>query len=458
MADKKKVDTKYLILRSNGYTMSYRYPKKLLAYPQFQTGSPFFTKKLDTDSLTRARLARDIILARFNSVLLGDGYEAWKETIDYQAKQFISGNIHIEHYKGEADKKYEADEVDEADEARYLYRSMATEQILDSAIKSSGYKNDDSGRPHTITPTQQIQLDILAGRIPKKHSGLLHISKLAMAEKKRKGRSDATLIKIKSAVRWLLLAINKSDIQLTELSRRMIKTALDETDVSGNTKAGHIVGLRAVWSYAVDHELISDDIKNPTVGHKNSLLDQQSHDPYTQEEIYQLWNAATGELRQLIHIAATSGARISELYSIELENTSKEYNKPTWAIMQKSAGKNESARRVIPVHHSIDIDKYKPYQEKLAALTYQFGKLVDRELGIRKVDRTERIRKLTFHSIRTSVIDTLHKADNANHLAIDAMVGHKQTQAKIGSAFTYLHSASNRQAVDRAVQSIVWNP
>jgi hypothetical protein len=437
-----KPEAKYLTLRADGsYLFKRRVPPDLRKHPIF-LNREWYSKNLGHVSLTKARLARDAILLQFRQMNLDDTHATYVTQITQELQQFIAGNTHMPEH-----------------EAWELFRSMEADKITDRAI--ADYGHTPKGHPVQLSDNQQAQLDVLAGRESKQKMGLKHTSEQLIASRKKvggKGASESALNKMSEAVTWFLASIKKKDIQLVDITYTMVSQALENSGRKGNTKMGYSYGLAQCWKYAKKRSIGPREMISPFEGHEISKDDADNNDLYTKAELYQLYLASTGELRQLIHMGATTGARLEEILTAELHLKTLLYDKPAWYICFKTKGKNEAAKRIVPVHESIDIDSYAPFTVKRATLQSQFVRLRTSLLGKRIEPLTGKVRRLTFHSFRTSIETELRRRPGFDRMASDAMMGRKQTQASAGSAASYLQSPYELKAIAGIVELIEWKP
>jgi integrase len=436
--DKPGVDTKYLQLRGQVYYLAYRIPAKLKQYPQFE-GMTYYHQNLQTDSPSIARSLRDEIIAKLNSNIVDGGYESTKLMILARADSFAKQNPHLET---ELENGTPQD----------VFRSLLTDAILDAAGKRYGV-HPDTGHPLKMTPTQQVELDVLANKKPTYQTGLRHIATRAAANRKKGGKSDSVAAAIIKGAKWLCAINSVADMQITGITWNMVDEALNRTKLAGSTKKTNLYGLNQCFKFAMKLEIVPRDAINPFAGHEIDLSDTKNNLPYTKAEIYSLYNAATGDVRRFIHAAATTGCRIDEILTM----------KPVivdgihcWSVKPDGDGKTKNATRTIPMHPSINPADYAtPYPLGKQSYNNKLGVLVDRILP-NQTDSLSKPRRT--HSFRTSVIQELVRERGFDILSVGAVTGHETNARNAGSAASYLQDKMAVRLMVAIVAAIEWNP
>jgi hypothetical protein len=346
------IDDKYLTLRGKSYLFKYRIPKHLL--PHWKGKNPH-TATIPTDSLVQAKQIRDQLLTKIQSCGIPSSYEDTVSNLLAEIEQFTMDNPHLQDAEGD-------------------YRSIEIDKILDKP------KPDEH---------DQLHLDALAERRPKSHSGLLYLTNEVAKLKISEGLAPSTIEKLRCATRWYLRCIGKKDVQITEVTKATVASALVHSKhLSGGAKDGHLIYLSAIWDHAVELELVTDS-KKPTKKHRY-LRDKESYDPYTKAEVYALYRGAGegSELQRMIAIAMTTGMRFSEILDAEiLTSEGIQY----WAIKYKSKGKTATSTRTIPIHNSLlaEMDKYRvPIRRGRQSLSHQMKALIDMVITNKVDNRT----------------------------------------------------------------------
>jgi hypothetical protein len=424
-------DTKYLQKRGRIWWIYYAIPKRLKNNPRF-INTTTYTASLHTDSLRRAKIARDVIIAKFDTYATDD-YSAWQAAIAEQLDRFIQDNPHLDTQDA---------------------RGIMLEDVLQAARERFG-TNPDDGSPKQLSASDEHQIAILGNKPQTASGSLVALGIRASVGKKNAGKANATVNKINNSVRWFLATRAVSDMQITDITHDIVSDAIAASlrSCSGSTIAGYLYGLNQVYKIAKKSKLVTGD--SPFDDHEFSL-DKQSFDPFTKQEIYQLYQAATGPLQRLIHAAATTGARLSELHgaAVAVPNG---VDYPCWHIAYRHKGKNASSTRIVPIHSSINIADYADgYGVCTSTLSTQFKELVKRVITNKNMAVSGRARKLSLHSFRTSVTTELTTVHRVAPILAKAITGHA-SGASLGSIETYI-SLDDMAMKKSLVELIVWEP
>lgn len=314
----KPKDTKHLQLRHNTWWLYYKIPKHLKVLPQFENHPALYTESLHTDSLTKAKQRRNAIIYNLNKAS-DTPYDAWEQEIISRSKQFTKDNPQLNDCVS--------------------YESLMVDKIHDEAIKQSGV-DQLTGEPNRLTDEQQLKLDVITKKKPEKHKRLRFILDKVVSEKEANGLAAKSVSKIKRGIDWFLEHLLQDDIDITVIDYDQVHDFLvmgQNNGVSGSTLNGYLYGLRQVYDRAKKSKLVNGDSPFSNHGIPNN---SEPYDPFTYDEIYQMYNAAEDDLKVLIHAAATTGARLGELMTAEVLIPST-YDKPCWLFKFKDKGKTE---------------------------------------------------------------------------------------------------------------------
>ncbi|SFJ88195.1 hypothetical protein SAMN04488079_102166 [Methylophaga sulfidovorans] len=263
-----------------------------------------------------------------------------------------------------------------------------------------------------------------------------NLTKAVVRESEARGLAKKTISKLERSSSWLLESLMLTDIDIDQIEYEQVNDCLIaelEAGVSGSTLNGHLWGLSKMWSRAKRAKLVSGD--NPFTGHKISKKGK-SYDPFTMEEIRDLYQHADPEFKTLIHAGATTGARIGEMLRAEVKVL---HDQPCWLFNFKEKGKTEQSTRIVPLHESLDLPEgftFKiPYRTALRTMREH----VDKVLGTRHHELTGEPRKLSFHSFRSTIITQLRRMRYSDK-AIGSITGHLgEDSSKGGSLPVYDH-------------------
>ncbi|AUZ84172.1 tyrosine-type recombinase/integrase [Methylophaga nitratireducenticrescens] len=291
-----------------------------------------------------------------------------------------------------------------------------------------------------VVEREQAAAMALFGAKPVTGTSLQHLTKLVLKESAIHGKSKKTISKIKRGVDWYLEHIIQDDIEITLIDYDQVREFINAdliAGVAGSTLKGHLYGLRQIWNRAKQSRIVSGE----SPFHEHTIrVESKSYSPYTYHEIYELYNNAKGELKTLIHAAATTGARADELLTAEVKTPST-FNHPCWFIKLKQKGKTKQSTRVVPVHHSMDLSDGFQFKMKYKTAQTQMKELQENVFGTLMDELTEEPRKLTLHSLRSTVITELVVKHRINEKVVGGITGHiGGGSSRVGSLRGYIHT------------------
>lgn len=427
----KPKDTKHLQLRYNTWWLYYRLPKHLKDLPQFENKGAIYTVSLKTDSLTKAKRLRDAIIYNLNESK-EDLYESWEREIINRSKEFDENHPHLE--------------------GEFGYTDLLIDEIVTTAGRREGF--DECGHPKRLSEVEQLKIDTINKRKPEKQKQLRYITEKVLNERKANSQAPKTVLKIRRAVDWFLEHIIQDDIDISMIDYDQVHDFVVRdlnNGVSSSTLNGHLYGLRQIWDRAKQSKLVSGE--NPFSTHKIKKV-TTSYDPFRHEEVLALYQAASADMKILIHAAATTGARLNELLTAEVKTPST-FNHPCWLFMFKDRGKTEQSTRAVPLHPTLQLPDGFKFKLNDRTVTRQFKELVDSTLGNTTNELTDKPRKLSFHSFRSTVITELTVNKGINEKVVGAVTGHLAGSAKVGSIRTYINP-NDLESKKRTVEEITW--
>lgn len=114
------------------------------------------------------------------------------------------------------------------------------------------------------------------------------------------------------------------DIKIQDLKASMIRAWIQQRPVSLKTLRNYLIPFRAIVERALADDLIE---KNPfdKIFPKRLVSVENAHtkhevDPFDEEEVFAILNAATGQLKNLYQFAFFSGLRIEELVALRWDD------------------------------------------------------------------------------------------------------------------------------------------
>lgn len=417
-------DKKHLRLRGNVWWLHYRIPERHKLLPECLKYKEILTKNLKTDSLLEARRRRDIFL-RGLEAQAEDHYRAWLPYGGERREEFAE--------KPKVYKSPFAIRPPEVDP-----RVLALRKVLErgQAILGSG---DEKKKLESVAIREREVAHALFGYPAVADSNMKQLTKLVVRDSRNKGLSEKTISKINRASEWFLDHLVDDDIDISKIDYDQVSQFIHldlEAGVGGSTLNGYLYGLRQIWKRAKLSKLVTGDC--PFSGH-HVKTDSKSYDPFTYDEIIKLYRAAKGELKILIHAAATTGARADELLTADIKTPSN-FSHPCWFFKFKEKGKTEQSTRVVPLHESLKLSDGFRFTVKYKTIQNQMKRLVESVMGKPVNEFTGQPRKLSMHSLRASVITELVVKHKINEKVVGSITGHLGGDtSKVGSIRTYIH-------------------
>lgn len=314
-------DTKYIKLRHNVWYFQRRVPKSLESLYPSQT---MIEESLGTGDIREARKKRDVILGKIQQQIL-DLENSNPEKIRFQ--EYVAQMSEVK-----AGGNYGSDDYP-------VYWNDVMDPYTAKKEKDQAYSDAFSA----VLKGQKTHHNY---RLTLKET--LH--KFTAKSKTESLHTMSTLTRYEKTVNNFLVFINEKDLALADITRHQ---AIDfithyRTTLSGATVNGHISRLKTLWLFAYTNAWITGD--NPFDKHQiNTRKGRQKKQSFTVEEMHNLIEAFKTEsssTRLLLWLGYFTGARISELISIERETISVEAGIKVFKI---KAGKTEAAVRTVPI-------------------------------------------------------------------------------------------------------------
>lgn len=433
-------DQRHLRFHGGNWWLHYRIPQRYAQLPDCVDYKGILPKNFHTDSLREAKRLRDQFLRRLDAQA-DDHYATWHR------------------HKPEAPTPL-------IHPARVLKNPLS---IIPKAINPNVERvNAILARGSMLLGEnpQPKKLEAIANREreaayalfnSKRNTGrsLKQLTKLVVRESETQGKAKKTIYKIKRGSSWFIDNILQSDIDIDQIQFDQVRELIiDEliAGVAGSTLKGHLYGLRQIWKRAKQSGLVSGDC--PFVDH-SIPINSKSYDPFSYEEIYGLFEMADGELKLLIHAGATTGARINELLTAEVKTPST-FEHPCWFLKFRQKGKTAQSTRVVPIHWSLDVEDGFQFQLKYRTALEQMRKLQLQVLGTPKNELNGELRKLSFHSLRSTVITELVVKHSINDKVVGGVTGHHGGgNSKSGSLRGYIN-ADDLHEKKKVVDLLPW--
>ncbi len=253
---------------------------------------------------------------------------------------------------------------------------------------------------------------------------------------------------------------------LTKAEGVQWKTHEMNRGIKANSVNSRIGELNDLFKWAINNGHYTASDKSPVdglrIGKKSQLAAKtQSYEPFSNDELKQIFG--TGYLKKfnkpdfywLPLVALFTGARREELASLRASNVN---IVDGIASIQIEDGKNQNARRLVPIHPKLMEMGFMDYAKNVQALgsEYLFPYLVDgpngkgknagrhfsKWLGILGIDSPRKV----FHSFRHTVITRLH-ATGANPAHVMQIAGHAD-ETKGVHFKTYTHDVGLKALAD----------
>nr|WP_281720932.1 tyrosine-type recombinase/integrase [Nitrosomonas nitrosa] len=203
--------------------------------------------------------------------------------------------------------------------------------------------------------------------------------------------------------------------------------------LSAQTVRKELASLRSFWKYLVSREVVSEEARNPFLGHELrepvKVKEAKKRKPFAPEEGTALYQAALArddqELADLIQMAAYTGMRREEMCRLRVENIS-------GGEMEVIDAKSAAGNRHVPIHPKIKGTVARLIGKRTTG--YLFANLKDAQYGKRGDKIGKRFGRLktaagfgrnhNLHVFRNSFITQLRAAGVPDNVLKD-IVGHR---------------------------------
>ncbi|HAI7428281.1 TPA: tyrosine-type recombinase/integrase [Escherichia coli] len=276
------------------------------------------------------------------------------------------------------------------------------------------------------------------------------------AECYRERRSYSTLQKSARAVELFLQSIQKDDIHIEKIGRRLVSEFVDTQQQGGaapQTVQNWLTSLGSLYEFAKRrYDQIPDS--NPFHGHNlEARRTIESYQPFTPEQMQKLLDAAEPEIRNIILMGLFSGCRLDELASLKKSEVVTVEGIRCFYI---SKSKTKAGIRHVPIHSrlSIIVDEYLnhnygeylfPHSNKVKRIDGKKGPFYSQAFSrLRRSVLPIATDRQCFHSLRGMFITCLDRA-GVPEQRIGAITGHTEQKAKTEAFRTYSRGAGMKE-------------
>lgn len=275
------------------------------------------------------------------------------------------------------------------------------------------------------------------------------------AESYKNRRSYSTLSKSARAVDIFLASVQKTDIMIDQISRRMVTEFIrsQQENVAGQTLQNWLTCLGSLYEFA---RRSYDDIPDGNPFHNHNLEARntiESYEPFKLHQLKALLDNADEVIRDLILLGLHSGGRLDELASLRKDEIVLVEGIRCFYI---SKAKTKAGIRHIPIHSLLFgiVDKYlsQNHGEYLLPpsnrITRKDGKkgpwYSQKFTRLRNEALPTATERQCFHSLRGMFITCLDRA-GISEQRIGAVTGHTEQKAKTEAFRTYSQGAGMKE-------------
>ena len=267
------------------------------------------------------------------------------------------------------------------------------------------------------------------------------------AECYRERRSYSTLQKSARAVELFLQSIQKDDIHIEKIGRRLVTVFLDDQKQRGaadQSRQNWLTCLGSLYEFAKRRY---DGIPDSNPFHGHNLEARRTIESY---QMQKLLDAAEPEIRNIILMGLFSGCRLDELASLKKSEVVTVEGIRCFYI---SKSKTKAGIRHVPIHSrlSIIVDEYLnhnygeylfPHSNKVKRIDGKKGPFYSQAFSrLRRNVLPIATDRQCFHSLRGMFITCLDRA-GVPEQRIGAITGHTEQRAKTEAFRTYSQGAS----------------
>lgn len=402
-------DRKYLKLRHNTWYFQKRIPKALQSLYPNQT---IIEQSLETGDIRTARQKRDILLGQLRQ------REQLQKVQSHPRRRFLS---YVEHLSQASSQWGEQGaEWNEVLDPESVKKTNDPEYV--EAFKTVARGETESER-YGVTLNEVLEHFVKASEREQLHT-------------------EGTRTRFRATIQSFLNYLNLEDVQLSEIERARVFEFIGHCRErqSGATVQGAISRLKTLWEYAYSRAWVAG--QNPFDKHKiNTTKGRQKKQPFSNDELKKLLVAMEGEslsMQLLTRMGLYTGARISELVSLRLEDIKEEDGILLMGIKVQESGKTDAATRWLPVPSKCramleevrketiksgseflfhDLVTIRPDGRYGYGATKQFGR-------IKRKHVTDSVEK-GFHSFRVMMATVMQRAD-VSELEAAYLLGHSR--------------------------------
>ncbi|WP_170840111.1 tyrosine-type recombinase/integrase [Halomonas daqiaonensis] len=315
-------DRKYLKLRHNMWYFQKRVPKALRSlYPD----QVLIEQSLGTGDIKEARQQRDILLGQLR-----------------QREQMLKAKPRPR----QRFQQYVEELSQIAAGEPFVGPGVAWHEVLDP---ESTKKHDD---PEYIEAYRMVTQ---GRRESERYGATLDevLEHFIRTSEREEAHTEETRSRFKKTVQSFLRYCNEDDLPLDKIERSKVFDFIDHCRErqSGATVHGAISRLKTLWEYAYSRDWVKG--QNPFDKHKiNTTKGRQKKQPFTSAELRKLLEVMESQpqsMQLLTQMGLYTGARISELMGLRLEDIKEDDGVLLMGIAQQEDGKTQAASRWIPV-------------------------------------------------------------------------------------------------------------
>jgi integrase/recombinase XerC len=240
----------------------------------------------------------------------------------------------------------------------------------------------------------------------------------------------------------------KADIPIVLVDRASVFSWLDRIrlEKGTSTKQAFVLNLKAVYAWAMDREIVSNENKNPFEGHKFKS-DTVSYSLMADELLAEILDGLKPIDRLPAIIARYSGMRLSEVFESELVTEEGVLCFRIGATGTYKGAKTSAGNRLVPVRACIaeQVAVSKPQWSSFNAYGKRFGRAKAKIVGANR-------RELAFHSLRVSFITYAGRAGFSEQ-QVAWLVGHEEGKGRTMSGQLYF-KGYNIKTMQEIVESV----
>lgn len=434
-------DTKYLTQRSGLWLFRRRVPDDCR---QIFNDNTFVVKSLETHNIREARAKRNQMVAEMDMLILKHRSTPDSESDTEYYKSMLALYISADHDalseeysqvmgKLEAvigSKDIKPNLAHLVDQLPTMSESARSKVLADEHAKAQLEEIPDSDERVRAKALQNAYLGIQHDLA---HTSLKDALKQHLDDNGHQLKAN-THIQVKNSVSRFLSTIDKVDIPLKDIGRKMVKNFINvqQAHRSGSTVKNYVTFMSSIWKHAADLEDISGS--NPFAGHKIEKDATQSFQLFEDDELATIFKETEkykghkDNFKYIIpRLGYVTGCRIEELCSLTCEQIVEDAETGI-SYIQVDEGKTKNAVRKIPIHDWVKDAVLAQKKAVGSGILFPLletqrndgkrGDKVSKWFGRLKKDVVTRDVKTGFHSFRVHVATNFERAEVAESTAV----------------------------------------